>query len=59
MISEENSKKIFSPFFSTKPKGQGIGLTLIRDILFNHGYEFSLKTIKKGVTEFKIVFQNS
>lgn len=44
-ITEEESVELFSPFFSTKKDGQGIGLTLVREILRNHGFEFSLKTI--------------
>ncbi|MFN8254921.1 MAG: ATP-binding protein [Bacteroidales bacterium] len=55
-ITEENSKKLFTPFFSTKPHGQGIGLTLVRDILLNHGFTFSLSTKPEGFTEFEIWF---
>lgn len=47
-------EQLFSPFFSTKKDGQGIGLTLVREILLNHGFEFSLKTINEAKTEFKI-----
>jgi nitrogen fixation/metabolism regulation signal transduction histidine kinase len=43
-ITEKNSRKLFTPFFSTKPRGQGIGLTLVREILFNHSFKFSLTT---------------
>jgi two-component system nitrogen regulation sensor histidine kinase NtrY len=45
-ITDEESFELFSPFFSTKKDGQGIGLTLVREILLNHGFEFSLKTIE-------------
>ncbi len=55
-ISEEHSEQLFSPFFSTKKDGQGIGLTLVREILLNHGYEFSLKTIGPNQTHFTIYF---
>ena len=53
-ISAEHVEKLFSPFFSTKKDGQGIGLTLVREILLNHGYTFSLKTIEPGKTVFAI-----
>ncbi|MET0300261.1 MAG: ATP-binding protein [Flavitalea sp.] len=57
-ISLELSSQLFKPFFSTKKDGQGIGLTLIREVLFNHGFDFSLKTIKPGKTEFAVEFKN-
>lgn len=50
------AENLFSPFFSTKKDGQGIGLTLVREILLNHGFEFSLKTIAERQTEFFIRF---
>lgn len=53
-IDPAQSADLFSPFFSTKKDGQGIGLTLVREILIGHGFEFSLKTIEKGRTEFWI-----
>jgi len=55
-ISEQLGEQLFSPFFSTKKDGQGIGLTLVREILLNHGFEFYLKTVKPGQTEFVILF---
>ncbi|MFT3703857.1 MAG: ATP-binding protein [Agriterribacter sp.] len=55
-ITPEESAQLFSPFFSTKRDGQGIGLTLVKEILMNHGYEFSLKTTSEQVTEFVIWF---
>lgn len=55
-ISKELEPLLFTPFFSTKSTGQGIGLTLIRDILMNHGFAFSLETVRKGRTEFCLTF---
>jgi len=55
-ISGENAEQLFSPFFSTKKDGQGIGLTLVREILLNHGFEFSLKSFKTNQTTFAIHF---
>jgi nitrogen fixation/metabolism regulation signal transduction histidine kinase len=57
-IHEEIQRKLFEPFFTTKKNGQGLGLTLIREILTNHSCEFSLKTRDDGLTEFKILFSN-
>ena len=56
-IRPENEGKLFTPFFSTKPSGQGIGLMLIRDILINHNAKFSLITDREsGWTDFKVTF---
>ena len=56
-ISEQSAQQLFNPFFSTKKDGQGIGLTLVREILLNHGFEFSLVTVRPGQTEFVIWFK--
>ena len=55
-ISPETEKKLFSPFFSTKPHGHGIGLLLVREILTRHRFRFSLKTGNDGMTRFWIQF---
>ena len=55
-ISKEVEAKLFSPFFSTKPNGQGIGLIFIREVLMRHGCTFSLRTYADGLTRFRITF---
>ena len=55
-ISKEVEAKLFSPFFSTKPHGQGIGLVFIREVLSRHGCTFSLRTYNDGLTRFRISF---
>ncbi|CAL1518973.1 ATP-binding protein [Chitinophaga sp. MM2321] len=55
-IAASVADQLFSPFFSTKKDGQGIGLTLVKEILLNHGFEFSLKTPAGGNTAFIIRF---
>lgn len=53
-IPEHVAEQLFNPFFSTKKDGQGIGLTLTKEILLNHGCSFTLKTDAEGWTVFKI-----
>ena len=56
-ISPEVAAGLFTPFFSTKPQGQGIGLLLIRDILTAHHCTFSLLTDPTDhLTRFTIQF---
>ena len=48
---------LFTPFFSTKPQGQGLGLLLIRDILTSHHCTFNLLTDPEDhLTRFTIQF---
>jgi nitrogen fixation/metabolism regulation signal transduction histidine kinase len=58
-LSKEVSEKIFTPFFSAKPGGQGIGLTLVQEILTNHGFPFTFRNKESGGTEFIIRCQNN
>ncbi len=55
-IPEALQDRLFSPFFSSKNGGQGIGLTLAREILTAHGCTFALKTEASGWTVFRIRF---
>lgn len=53
-IREEVQSQLFTPFFSTKPNGQGIGLTMIQEILVQHNFEFALESASSTPTRFKI-----
>lgn len=55
-ISEEVDKNLFSPFFTTKPAGQGVGLMFIREVLMRHHCDFSLRTGPDSITRFIIQF---
>ncbi len=55
-ISELNQKKIFSPFYTTKPIGEGIGLGLYvsKKIIHDHHGEIFFKS-EIGRTEFNVL----
>ena len=55
-IGAEARMNLFTPFFSTKPEGQGLGLTLVQEILAGHGYDYALECPPGGPTRFTIVF---
>ena len=56
-ISENIDNQLFTPFFSTKTYGQGVGLTLIRDILTAHQFDFALYNSVDENKDKKTVFR--
>jgi two-component system, NtrC family, nitrogen regulation sensor histidine kinase NtrY len=55
-IPPEVREQLFTPFFTTKPHGQGIGLTMVQEILTNHRLPFRLDSAPGGPTTFAIDF---
>jgi nitrogen fixation/metabolism regulation signal transduction histidine kinase len=55
-LTPEAQANLFTPFFSTKPGGQGIGLTLVGEILAGHGFDYALERTPHGTTAFRITF---
>ena len=51
-IEEGIQARLFTPFFSTKADGRGLGLTLVREILTHHGASFALSVPQGGPTRF-------
>jgi len=55
-IPESVRADLFTPFFSTKRNGRGLGLVLIQEILANHGFGFGLSNRAGGGAEFRITW---
>jgi len=55
-IPEEIRPLLFTPFFSTKRDGRGLGLTLTREILAQHGFDFGLENRESGGAELWVGF---
>jgi signal transduction histidine kinase len=50
-MSEEQLKKVFAPFFTTKPGGTGLGLALVQQITAEHGGHLECESTQdKGST---------
>lgn len=56
-VSDDVRSQLFTPFFTTKQNGQGIGLTLVQEILRRHGFEFDLDAPAGGPTTFRVVLR--
>lgn len=56
LIPDDIASHIFIPFFTTKPEGSGIGLSLSRQIMRVSGGSLSLRQDKaQGITTFRII----
>lgn len=56
-ITPESQEQIFIPFFTTKPEGSGIGLSLSRQIMRAHNGTLELTKSDEQSTEFTITFK--
>ena len=53
-IPERNMEKIFSPFFSTREGGLGLGLSIVQRIVESHGGKITCKSSAGKGTTFEI-----
>jgi len=55
-LPEAVREQLFTPFFTTKENGQGIGLTMVQEILLAHGCDFALENGPAGTAVFSVLF---
>jgi nitrogen fixation/metabolism regulation signal transduction histidine kinase len=55
-IPEENLDEIFVPFFTTRPNGSGIGLSISRQIMRIHGGNLKVRSVPDKETIFCLSF---
>ncbi len=52
-VAEDIRDKIFTPFFTTREKGTGLGLAFVRDIVRDHGSDVSVDRAPEGGARFR------
>ncbi|MBL8290432.1 MAG: GHKL domain-containing protein [Bryobacterales bacterium] len=58
-VSEENIDKIFDPFFTTKDQGTGLGLSVVHQIVTQHGGSVTVIRNQDKGTTFSLFFPQS
>jgi signal transduction histidine kinase len=53
-IAAEKLPEIFTPFFTTKPEGCGLGLAVVHSIIEEHGGEIDVSSIAGQGTTFTV-----
>ncbi|MBI5576110.1 MAG: PAS domain-containing protein [Deltaproteobacteria bacterium] len=53
-MSEEDIRKAFLPFYTTKPKGTGLGLVMARQAVTRNGGKLEIKSVRGAGTTVKI-----
>src|SRR5688572_23981197 len=55
-IADEIRDDLFTAFFSTRRDGRGLGLTIVQEILTNHGFAYALESQPGGGAQFRITW---
>jgi two-component system nitrogen regulation sensor histidine kinase NtrY len=55
-IAADSAADLFTPFFTTKRDGRGLGLTIVQEILNNHGFAYGLMNREGHGAEFTLRF---
>ena len=54
LLREVPAQRLFTPFFTTKKGGQGIGLLFVREVMNRHGFPYRLAATGQGQTRFDV-----
>ena len=54
-IAANDAEQLFQPFFTTKPEGVGLGLTMSRKIVEKHGGNLTLLNRSEGGTRARVI----
>jgi signal transduction histidine kinase len=58
-MDDDTLQKLFEPYFTSKPNGNGLGLTNCQNIILSHGGNITVKsTLRKGTSFFVTLKMN-
>jgi two-component system, NtrC family, nitrogen regulation sensor histidine kinase NtrY len=57
-LTEQEAKKLFTPYYTTKQHGTGLGLAIVQSILSDHGARISVRSDPGKGTTFVVEFQS-
>jgi PAS domain S-box-containing protein len=55
-IRKDDTENLFNPYFTTKEKGNGLGLSITKQVLFGHQIGFHLESEKNSGCTFSLYF---
>jgi two-component system NtrC family sensor kinase len=53
-LTEEECKRLFTPYYTTKKQGTGLGLAIVQSVVSDHGGRISVESAKEKGTTFRI-----
>ena len=56
-LSVESLQQVFTPFYSSRRNGRGLGLTIVQEILSNHQADFALRNRPDNGAEFMMTLR--
>lgn len=58
-LTEEEAKRLFTPYYTTKQHGTGLGLAIVQSVISDHGASIAVSSVPGKGTAFRIEFEQS
>jgi signal transduction histidine kinase len=58
-LTEEEAKRLFTPYYTTKQHGTGLGLAIVQSVISDHGASIAVSSIPGKGTRFRMEFQRT
>ena len=57
-LMEEEAKRLFTPYYTTKQHGTGLGLAIVQSVISDHGASIAVSSVPGKGTKFRMEFQS-